>query len=240
MTPTRHGHDHVTVTVRITAGKKKGATNQGGGQLYPAHPATAMAAQAKLMAALKKNADDDDAPKPDLTPIVPTSDDRQAVKLRKTNLLGTVTWEQAIEKLQLNLKHDFAELAATVQKMFGNVLANPGEAKFRKVRYSNPNFGAKLWSLKGGPEIFEVSVSIPSPSLPPLGSFSRYLSRCTRMHTHTRTHEDQSARRKVQLCCCCECVLLLLLLLFCVCVCLRARAHTHTHTHRWPAGKRTP
>ena len=68
-----------------------------------------------------------------------------------------------------------------------------------------------------GPEMFEVSISIPSPSLPPLGSLSRYLSRCTRMHTHTRTHEDQSARRKVQLCCCCECVLLLLLLLlFCV------------------------
>ena len=144
-------------------------------------------AQAKLMAALKKNADDDDAPKPDLTPIVPTSDDRQAVKLRKTNLLGTVTWEQAIEKLQLNLKHDFAELAATVQKMFGNVLANPGEAKFRKVRYSNPNFGAKLWSLKGGPEIFEVSVSIPPLSPSPWLALSLFVSMYENAHTYTHT-----------------------------------------------------
>lgn len=116
-----------------------------------------MAAQAKLLAALKKKPDDDDAPRPVLTPIAPTSDDRETVKLRKGNLLGVVTWEQAIEKLQLNLKHDFAELAATVHKMFGNVLANPGEQKFRKIRYSNPTFIAKVWSLKGGAEIFEVA-----------------------------------------------------------------------------------
>lgn len=110
------------------------------------------------MAALKKKADDDDAPKPDLTPIKPFGDvDPQAVKLRKGNLLGVVTWELAIEKLQLNLKYDFAELAATVHKMFGNVLANPEEQKFRKIRHSNPNFVAKVWSMKGGPEIFEVS-----------------------------------------------------------------------------------
>lgn len=91
-----------------------------------------MAAQAKLMAALKKNPDDDDAPRPDLTPITPTFDDRETVKLRKGNLLGVVTWEQAIEKLQLNLKHDFAELAATVQKMFGNVLPIPESRNFAR------------------------------------------------------------------------------------------------------------
>ena len=160
-----------------------------------------MAAQAKLMAALKKKADDDDAPKPDLTPIAPTSDDRQTVKLRNTNLLGVLTWEQAIEKLRLNLKHDFAELAATVHKMFGNVLANPGEQKFRKVRYSNPNFVAKVWSLKGGAEVFEVFVCLSlllSPLSPP-----HCLSRCARTHKHTDGTERKTRRY----------------------------THTHSHTH---------
>jgi hypothetical protein len=151
-----------------------------------------MAAQAKLMAALKKKADDDDAPRPDLTPIVPTSDDRQTVKLRNTKLLGVVTWEQAIEKLLLNLKHDFAELAATVHKMFGNVLANPGEQKFRKVRYSNPNFVSKVWSSKGGAEIFEVFICL---SL----HFSLSLSPCLAASLDVQEHFDTEMRERERL-----------------------------------------
>ena len=115
---------------------------------------TNMAAQAKLMAALRKKESDDEAQ--ELTPIEPTSD-RDTLKMRKSSLRGVVSWEAALEKLDLNLKHDFAELTATVSKMFGNILSNPQEAKYRKIRYGNPNFTAKVWSMKGAPELFEVS-----------------------------------------------------------------------------------
>ena len=107
------------------------------------------------MAALKKKADDDDAPRPELAPIAPDPT-RDQLKLRKTSLIGAVTWDTLPEKLEANVKHDFLELKATVEKMFGNVLANPGEAKYRKIRHTNPNFTAKVYSCKGAPELFEI------------------------------------------------------------------------------------
>jgi len=115
-----------------------------------------MSAQAKLAAALKKKPDDDDAPRPALPSTVPTSD-RDTLKLRKGNLLGTATWEEMSEKLALNGKHDFTNLSETVAKMFGNVLANPQEPKYRKIRSSNPNFVAKVYSCKGAPELFTLA-----------------------------------------------------------------------------------
>ena len=105
------------------------------------YSAARMSAQAKLAAALKKKADDDDVPAPPLAPIAPSAD-RDTLKLRKSNLLGTTTWEAVAEKLALSNKHEYKEMMATVQKMFGNVLANPTEPKYRKIKVSNPNFQA--------------------------------------------------------------------------------------------------
>lgn len=115
-----------------------------------------MSAQAKLAAALKKKADDDDVPPPPLAPIAPEAD-RDTLKLRKSNLLGTFTWEVTAERLALNNKHEFTALMATVQKMFGNVLANPTEPKYRKIKQANPNFQAKVYSCKGAPELFSMA-----------------------------------------------------------------------------------
>ena len=115
-----------------------------------------MSAQAKLMAALKKKRDDEDVPPPPLAPIEPTAD-RDALKLRKSNLLGTVTWEAAAEKLELNNKHEFEGLSSTVHKMFGNVLSNPSEPKYRKIKIMNPNFQAKVYTCKGAPELFKMA-----------------------------------------------------------------------------------
>mmetsp|Transcript_30999 Transcript_30999/g.51386 ORF Transcript_30999/g.51386 Transcript_30999/m.51386 type:complete len:277 (+) Transcript_30999:33-863(+) len=116
-----------------------------------------MATQAKLLAALRKNADDENdtprLPGPASEPVA----DQGVLKLRKSNLLGTVTWEQALEKLDLNGKHDHAECTATIAKMFGNVLANPSEPKYRKIRLANPNFSAKVYSCSGAPEIFRLA-----------------------------------------------------------------------------------
>jgi len=114
-------------------------------------------ASAKLAAALKK--DDDDAPRPP-PPAAQSSESTATqgqLKLRKSNLLGVVTWEEAIEKLELNLKHEYATCVETMQKMLGNVVANPAEFKYRKIRSSNPNFVGKVYSCKGAPELFRLA-----------------------------------------------------------------------------------
>ena len=115
-----------------------------------------MAAQAKLLAALKKKPDEDDAPRPELAPIEPTAD-RDQLKLRKGNVRGGSTWEAALEKMAYNNKHDFAQLMATVEKMYTNVMREPANPKFRKINYANPNFVARCYSMKGVPELFEVA-----------------------------------------------------------------------------------
>ena len=61
-----------------------------------------------------------------------------------------------MEKLELNSKADFNELSTTVNKMFGNVLSNPAEPKYRKIRTANPNFNAKVYSCKGAAELFRL------------------------------------------------------------------------------------
>ncbi|KAJ1625313.1 hypothetical protein T492DRAFT_1040867 [Pavlovales sp. CCMP2436] len=113
---------------------------------------------ALLAAALKKKrADDDDAPRPALGPSAPSSDaDRDAFKLRKSNLLGVASWDAMVEKLTLNGKHDFDAFHATMAKMLGNVLAKPAEPKYRKLRPSNPTFSTKVYSLKGAPELLQL------------------------------------------------------------------------------------
>ena len=112
--------------------------------------------QAKLAAALKKRADTDDLPRPE-QPAPSAPADRETLKLRKGSLLNVATWEGLADKLEVNGKHDAANLHETVGKLFGNVLANPTEPKYRKIRSSNPNFAAKVWSCKGAPELFELA-----------------------------------------------------------------------------------
>eukprot|EP00441_Pelagodinium_beii_P041182 CAMPEP_0197636518 /NCGR_PEP_ID=MMETSP1338-20131121/11998_1 /TAXON_ID=43686 ORGANISM="Pelagodinium beii, Strain RCC1491" /NCGR_SAMPLE_ID=MMETSP1338 /ASSEMBLY_ACC=CAM_ASM_000754 /LENGTH=205 /DNA_ID=CAMNT_0043208757 /DNA_START=42 /DNA_END=659 /DNA_ORIENTATION=+ len=41
-------------------------------------------------------------------------------------------------------------------KMLKNVLENPGEEKFRKVRTSNPKFSSKVYNMRGAPEFFRL------------------------------------------------------------------------------------
>ena len=62
--------------------------------------------QAKLTAALRKRPsdDDDDVPPP---PLVPTRRPDE-IKLRKSNLNGTTSWEQCLALLELNLLHEYA------------------------------------------------------------------------------------------------------------------------------------
>jgi hypothetical protein len=115
-----------------------------------------MAAQAKLLAALKKKPDDEDAPRPEMAPIAPTAD-RDQLKMRKGNLRSGSSWDGALEKIEYNNKHDFMQLLATVEKMYTNVMGEPANAKFRKINYANPNFVARCYSMKGAPELFEVA-----------------------------------------------------------------------------------
>lgn len=63
-----------------------------------------MAANAKLMKALRK--DDDDAPRPQLAPSAPTSD-MGTLKLKKSTLTGIASWDDLDGKLEHNSKHDF-------------------------------------------------------------------------------------------------------------------------------------
>ena len=112
--------------------------------------------QAKLLAALKKRPSED-APPP-LAPAEPgASDAPGTLKLRKSNLLGVVTWEQALEQLALNGQHDYTTCVETLTKMLNNVVANPSEAKYRKIRYGNPNFAAKVYGCKGAPELLQLA-----------------------------------------------------------------------------------
>ena len=107
--------------------------------------------QAKLAAALRKRPSDDDVP----PPLVPTRGPEE-VKLRKSNLKGTTSWEQCLALLELNLKHEYDVCVETVTKMLTNITSNPSEPKFRKIRVSNPGFAAKVYSMKGAPELFTL------------------------------------------------------------------------------------
>ena len=80
--------------------------------------------QAKLTAALRKRpSDDDDVPPP---PLVPTRRPDE-IKLRKSNLNGTASWEQCLALLELNLLHEYAACVETVTKMLTNITTNPSE-----------------------------------------------------------------------------------------------------------------
>lgn len=114
-----------------------------------------MSAAAKLSAALRKQADDSDVPPP--PPLAPCDPGASQLKLKKSNLLGAVTWDDVANLLAFDGKHDFDEMAATATKMFLNVLANPAEPKYRKVRASNKNFDKKVYSCKGAPELFRLA-----------------------------------------------------------------------------------
>jgi hypothetical protein len=111
--------------------------------------------QAKLTAALRKRPsdDDDDVPPP---PLVPTRRPEE-IKLRKSNLNGTTSWEQCLALLELNLLHEYAVCVETLTKMLTNITANPSEPKFRRIRASNPSFAAKVYSMTGAPELFTLA-----------------------------------------------------------------------------------
>ena len=85
--------------------------------------------QAKLAAALRKRPSDDD-----VTPPLDPTRGPEEVKLRKSNLQGTTSWEQCLALLELNLKHEYAVCVETVTKMLTNITSNPSEPKFRKIR----------------------------------------------------------------------------------------------------------
>ena len=110
--------------------------------------------QAKLTAALRKRPSDDDVPPP--PPLAPTRRPEE-IKLRKSNLNGTTNWEQCLALLELNLLHEYAVCVETVTKMLTNITENPSEPKFRKIRASNPSFAAKVYSMKGAPELFTLA-----------------------------------------------------------------------------------
>jgi hypothetical protein len=114
---------------------------------------------AALAAALKKSASDPyDQPRPDLAPIAPSAADRDrdALRLRKSNLLGLASLDAVGAKLEANGAREFEAMAATVTKMLNNVLAQPAEPKYRKLRPSNPTLAAKVFACKGAPELFEL------------------------------------------------------------------------------------
>lgn len=113
--------------------------------------------QAKLAAALKKRPSDDDYDSRP-PPAQPTAESASAsqLKLRKSNLLGTVTWEDCMAQLDLNGKHDYEQCVETLRTMIGNVVANPAEPKFRKIRVGNPTFQARVYSCKGAPALFKL------------------------------------------------------------------------------------
>ena len=113
-----------------------------------------MNAQDKLAAALRRQADDDQ-PRPPPQPSESTATQGK-LSLKKSNLLGLVTWEEALRKLDLLGKHEFAQCSETIVKMFTNVLSNPLEPKFRKIRCGNPTFNAKVYSCTGAPDLFRL------------------------------------------------------------------------------------
>lgn len=112
---------------------------------------------AKLAAALKKRPSDDDYDSRP-PPPQPTAGSASAsqLKLRKSNLLGVVTWEDCLAQLDVNGKHDFEQCVETLKKMLGNVLANPAEPKYRKIRIGNPAFQSRVYSCKGAPPLFKL------------------------------------------------------------------------------------
>mmetsp|Transcript_18203 Transcript_18203/g.52713 ORF Transcript_18203/g.52713 Transcript_18203/m.52713 type:complete len:273 (+) Transcript_18203:36-854(+) len=108
----------------------------------------------RLAAALRKDDDTARAPPPSETEPASSSG---VLKLRKSSLLGGVTWERCMELLELNGRHDYEACVATITKLLGNVLASPDEPKFRKIRTSNATFAAKVYSCKGAPELLALA-----------------------------------------------------------------------------------
>lgn len=155
--------------------------------------------QAKLMAALKKKADDAEAPPPPLADSKPTA---QMGKMQfKNSLRGGVTWEQIVEKLDANTKHDFATCSETLNKMFGNVLGNPTEPKFRKINQSNANFVAKVFSAKGAPELFtlvgfkeEAGGFLVLPESADLAPLQRAIDELARLAAAREEREDKKRK----------------------------------------------
>lgn len=59
-------------------------------------------------------------------------------------------------RLDAHTATEYNECTATMTKMLNNIIQNPGEEKFRKVKISNPKFSSKVYSLKGAPEFFKL------------------------------------------------------------------------------------
>ena len=60
-----------------------------------------------------------------------------------------------MERLNLIFVHDYDDCTATMTKMITNIISNPGEAKYRRIRTDNPKFASRVYSQKGAPEFFQ-------------------------------------------------------------------------------------
>eukprot|EP00404_Azadinium_spinosum_P004554 CAMPEP_0180478568 /NCGR_PEP_ID=MMETSP1036_2-20121128/32848_1 /TAXON_ID=632150 /ORGANISM="Azadinium spinosum, Strain 3D9" /LENGTH=241 /DNA_ID=CAMNT_0022486097 /DNA_START=44 /DNA_END=766 /DNA_ORIENTATION=+ len=76
-------------------------------------------------------------------------------KPKRSDLSGN-TWETMLERLDSHNKNEYTACTATITKMLRNVIENPNEDKFRKVRLSNPKFSSTVYSMKGAPELFKL------------------------------------------------------------------------------------
>lgn len=66
---------------------------------------------------------------------------------------------ECLRSLRRNYKDDDARVKRAFQTLLiyvGNVVKNPNEGRFRKIRFSNPNFQDRVASLKGGVEFLEL------------------------------------------------------------------------------------
>ncbi|CAE8732741.1 unnamed protein product [Polarella glacialis] len=76
-------------------------------------------------------------------------------KPKRTDLSGS-TWEQMLERLDSHRTAEYTACTETMAKMLRNIIENPNEEKFRKVRISNPKFSSTVYSMKGAPEFFKL------------------------------------------------------------------------------------
>ena len=79
-----------------------------------------------------------------------------SIALKKSSLTAAPTWDRVAELLALNAKHDLTRCVETATKMLNNILGNPDEAKYRKIRPANEKFSAAVYSHKGAPELFSL------------------------------------------------------------------------------------
>ncbi|KAM7261403.1 hypothetical protein ACFE04_008770 [Oxalis oulophora] len=99
-------------------------------------------------------AEDPAAPKPS-TPVV--EEKKSSLPIRPAT--KTEQMRECLRSLKHNHKDDDARVKRAFQTLFtyiGNVVKNPDEEKFRKIRLTNQTFQDRVGSLKGGIEFLEL------------------------------------------------------------------------------------